>query len=61
LKIAQEAELDRAFGSGELYLAIKTFAETLRSQENISELARKTKRYRKALYRALPFHDSMPR
>ena len=47
--------LTAAFRRGDLHLVIKLFAEALGSQENISELARKTIRSREALYRAFAF------
>ena len=44
--------LTAAFRSCDLDLVTEAFAETLSSQENISELARKTIRSRETLYRA---------
>jgi probable addiction module antidote protein len=44
-----------AFRTGDLDLVNEAFAKTLSSQENISELARKTIRSREALYRAFAF------
>jgi probable addiction module antidote protein len=48
--------LNAAFKSCDLDLVIEAFAETLKSQKNVSEFARKTTRSREALYRsfALP-------
>jgi DNA-binding phage protein len=45
-----------AFRTGDLDLVNQAFAKTLSSQENVSELARKTIRSREALYRAFAFH-----
>jgi DNA-binding phage protein len=44
-----------AFRTGDLDLVNEAFAKTLSSQENVSELARKTIRSREALYRAFGF------
>jgi DNA-binding phage protein len=47
--------LTAAFRTGDLDLVNEAFAKTLSSQENVSELARKTIRSREALYRAFAF------
>jgi probable addiction module antidote protein len=48
--------LTAAFKTGDLDLVNEAFAKTLSSQENVSELARRTIRSREALYRAFAFH-----
>ena len=47
--------LTAAFKSGDLDLAVEALADTLRSQDNVSELARATILSRENLYRAFSF------
>jgi probable addiction module antidote protein len=55
LNASAARHLTAAFRTGDLDLVNEAFAKTLSSQENVSELARKTIRSREALYRAFAF------
>ena len=52
--------LTAAFRSGDPSAAIEALAETLSAQENVSELARKTIRWRETLYRTFSY-PNVPR
>ena len=57
---ARAHSLTAAFRSGDPTAAIEALAETLSAQENVSELARKTIRWRETLYRTFSY-PNVPR
>jgi DNA-binding phage protein len=57
---AMARSLTDAFRSGDPTAAIEALAETLSAQENVSELARKTIRWRETLYRTFSY-PNVPR
>ena len=57
---AMARSLTAAFRSGDPTAAIEALAETLSAQENVSELARKTIRWRETLYRTFSY-PNVPR